>query len=91
MPPAGHIAIFNRSHYGDVLVVRVENLVPEADWRLRYQQINDFERMLAETGTHILKFYLHISKDEQRRRFRSRVDEPHKHWKLAPADLEKRM
>lgn len=90
VPPTGHITIFNRSHYGDVLVVRVENLVPEDQWQQRYDQINDFERMLSETGTHILKFYLHISNDEQRRRLQSRADEPDKNWKLVPADLEKR-
>ncbi len=90
VPAEGQITIFNRSHYGDVLVVRVENLVPEDQWRLRYDHINDFERLLSETGTHILKFYLHISKEEQRARLQSRADEPHKHWKLVPADLEKR-
>ena len=90
VPAAGHITIFNRSHYGDVLVVRVDNLVPEAEWRQRYAQINDFERMLSESGTHILKFYLHISKEEQRARLQSRLDEPEKHWKFERADIDKR-
>ena len=90
VPARGMIAIFNRSHYEDVLVVRVDNLVPESVWRPRYEQINNFEKMLVETGTTILKFYLHISKDEQRKRFQARVDDPRKHWKFSFEDLEKR-
>ncbi len=90
VPPAGMIGVFNRSHYEDVLVVRVDKLAPEKVWRKRYQQINDFERMLSETGTKILKFYLHISKDEQRERFQDRLDVPEKHYKFSLDDLEKR-
>ncbi|MEZ6115815.1 MAG: polyphosphate kinase 2 family protein [Pirellulaceae bacterium] len=90
VPPAGMIGVFNRSHYEDVLVVRVDQLVPEAVWRPRYQMINDFERLLTSTGTTILKFFLHISKDEQRQRFQDRLDDPEKHWKFDSADLEKR-
>lgn len=90
VPPAGMIGVFNRSHYEDVLVVRVDNLVPEAVWRLRYHHINEFERLLHETGTTILKFFLHISAAEQARRFRERLADPSKHWKFALEDLEKR-
>lgn len=90
VPRDGHVAIFNRSHYGDVLVVRVENLVPEEDWRKRYDHINDFERLLTDTGTHILKFYLHISKEEQKARLQARLDRPDKNWKFNPADLDSR-
>ena len=90
VPGRGKIAFFNRSHYGDVLVVRVDSLVPEADWRLRYDHINAFEKLLAETGTHILKFYLHISKEEQRERLQARLDDPRKHWKFDQGDLDKR-
>jgi PPK2 family polyphosphate:nucleotide phosphotransferase len=90
VPPKGMIGVFNRSHYEDVLVVRVHNIVPDSVWRPRYQQINDFEKMLVETGTIILKFYLHISKDEQRERFQARVNDPTKNWKFSFDDLEKR-
>ncbi|MGD9857058.1 MAG: PPK2 family polyphosphate kinase, partial [Planctomycetaceae bacterium] len=90
VPAAGMIGVFNRSHYEDVLVVRVHDLVPESVWRPRFRQINEFERLLHESGTHILKFYLHISKDEQRRRFQDRVDQPEKHFKFSLDDLEKR-
>jgi PPK2 family polyphosphate:nucleotide phosphotransferase len=90
VPPRGMIGVFNRSHYEDVLVVRVHNLVPEIVWRPRYEQINQFEKLLHETGTTIIKFYLHISKDEQRERFQERVDIPEKHWKFSFDDLEKR-
>lgn len=90
VPGNGEIVIFNRSHYEDVLVVRVHNLVPPEAWRRRYDQINAFERMLAEEGTTILKFYLHISQDEQKERFQARLDEPDKRWKFNPADLEER-
>jgi polyphosphate kinase 2 (PPK2 family) len=82
--------VFNRSHYEDVLVVRVHNLVPESVWRPRYEQINQFEKLLHDTGTTILKFYLHISREEQAERFQARVDEPDKHWKFSFEDLEKR-
>ena len=89
-PARGDIGIFNRSHYEDVLVVRVNELVPRSVWSQRYEQINGFERLLAETGTVVLKFYLHISKDEQKRRFAERLADPHKHWKLAAGDFEVR-
>jgi PPK2 family polyphosphate:nucleotide phosphotransferase len=89
-PARGEIRIFNRSHYEDVLVVRVRNLVPEEVWERRYQQINDFERMLAEEGTTIVKFYLHISKAEQATRLQDRLDDPAKHWKFSPGDLAER-
>ena len=90
VPATGMIGVFNRSHYADVLVVRVHSLVPESIWRPRYKMINDFERMLTETGTTILKCYLHISKEEQRERFQDRIDEPSKNWKFAMEDLAKR-
>jgi PPK2 family polyphosphate:nucleotide phosphotransferase len=89
-PGSGEITIFNRSHYEDVLVVRVHGLVPEARWRRRYDQINAFERLLAEEGTTILKFFLHISKEEQKERLQARLDEPHKRWKFAKGDLAER-
>ncbi len=90
VPRRGQIGIFNRSHYEDVLVVRVANLVPEAVWQQRYEQINDFEKLLADTGMTILKFYLHISREEQKERFEARLDEPAKSWKFAKGDLRKR-
>jgi PPK2 family polyphosphate:nucleotide phosphotransferase len=90
VPARGMIGIFNRSHYEDVLIVRVDSLVPESVWRPRYEQINQFEKLLTDTGTIILKFYLHISKEEQRERFQERVDDPQKHWKFSFEDLEKR-
>ena len=86
-PGKGMITVFNRSHYEDVLVVRVKQLAPEAVWSKRYTAINDFERILAENGTRILKFYLHISKEEQRERLQARLDDPAKHWKFATGDL----
>ncbi len=89
-PGRGEIVIFNRSHYEDVLVVRVHNLVPESVWQRRYDHINAFERMLADEGTTILKFFLHISKEEQRERLQARLDEPHKRWKFSLGDLEER-
>jgi PPK2 family polyphosphate:nucleotide phosphotransferase len=89
-PARGEIVIFNRSHYEDVLVVRVHNLVPPQIWGRRYDHINAFERLLADEGTTILKFYLHISKDEQKERFQDRLDEPDKRWKFNPGDLEER-
>jgi PPK2 family polyphosphate:nucleotide phosphotransferase len=90
VPAKGELVIFNRSHYEDVLVVRVHKLVPEDTWKQRYDQINDFEEMLAENGTTILKFYLHIDKDEQKRRLQARLDDPNKHWKFRKGDLEER-
>ncbi|MDA1229792.1 MAG: polyphosphate kinase 2 family protein [Planctomycetota bacterium] len=90
VPAKGMIGIFNRSHYEDVLVVRVHNIVPESVWRPRYDMINDFEKMLAASGTRIVKFFLHISKNEQKQRFQERIEDPAKRWKFDPADLEKR-
>ena len=90
VPKKGKIGIFNRSHYEDVLVVRVHDLVNESVWKQRYQQINDFERMLVENGTVILKFFLHISKDEQKERLESRLNDPSKHWKITEADIRER-
>jgi PPK2 family polyphosphate:nucleotide phosphotransferase len=89
-PGRGEIVIFNRSHYEDVLVVRVHQLVPEAVWQKRYQQINDFERMLAEEGTTILKFFLHIDLDEQKERLEARLHDPTKQWKFNMGDLAER-
>lgn len=89
-PRKGEIRIFNRSHYEDVLIVRVHNLVPKSVWSRRYDQINAFERILAENDTHILKFYLHISKDEQYERLKARLDDPAKHWKASQADFDER-
>lgn len=91
VPGDGQIVIFNRSHYEDVLVVRVHGLVPEAVWRKRYEHINAFERLLADEGTTILKFYLHISPEEQRERLQDRLDRPDKHWKFSSADLKERV
>jgi PPK2 family polyphosphate:nucleotide phosphotransferase len=89
-PARGRIGIFNRSHYEDVLVVRVKSLVPEEVWRRRYDQINDFERNLSNDGISVLKFFLHISKDEQKRRLQSRLDNPDKRWKFSSADIKER-
>jgi PPK2 family polyphosphate:nucleotide phosphotransferase len=89
-PEKGMMGIFNRSHYEDVLVVRVRSLVPESLWSQRYHQINEFERMLAENGTIILKFFLHVSRDEQKKRLRDRVEDPTKNWKFNAGDLEER-
>ncbi|MFN8665848.1 MAG: PPK2 family polyphosphate kinase [Gemmatimonadaceae bacterium] len=90
VPARGTIGIFNRSHYEDVLVVRVKNLVPKRVWQHRYRQINDFERMLTENGVVILKFFLHISKDEQREQFLERLTDPTKNWKFRAGDLDDR-
>jgi PPK2 family polyphosphate:nucleotide phosphotransferase len=90
VPAAGELVIFNRSHYEDVLVVRVHDLVPEKVWRKRYRQINDFEQTLAECGVLILKFFLHISKKEQLERLQARRDDPTKRWKFQHGDLEER-
>jgi PPK2 family polyphosphate:nucleotide phosphotransferase len=89
-PVIGEVKFFNRSHYEDVLVVRVDNLVPEKVWAKRYDQINHFEEVLADSGTHILKFFLHISKDEQLSRFKDRLDNPGKHWKISESDYTSR-
>jgi PPK2 family polyphosphate:nucleotide phosphotransferase len=90
VPGTGEIVIFNRSHYEDVLIVRVLGLVEEEVWSRRYNHINDFERMLADEGTTIVKFYLHISKDEQKERLQARLDEPDKNWKFNTGDLQHR-
>lgn len=89
-PPRGMITIFNRSHYEDVLVVRVKHLVPEDVWRPRYDLINEFEEMLARSNTTVIKFYLHISKAEQKHRLESRLKDPNKHWKFSSGDLKER-
>lgn len=91
VPSAGHIGVFNRSHYEDVLIVRVDRLVPEPVWRARYEQINHFEKLLVDTGTTILKFYLHISPDEQKKRLKERIRDPEKRWKFCREDLAKRL
>lgn len=90
VPGDGEIVIFNRSHYEDVLVVRVHELVQKDVWSKRYDHINEFERMLADEGTTILKFYLHIDLIEQKERFQARLDEPDKNWKFNPGDLDER-
>jgi PPK2 family polyphosphate:nucleotide phosphotransferase len=90
VPARGELVVFNRSHYEDVLVVRVHNLVPPAVWKKRYDQINEFERLLIEEGTTILKFYLHIDLDEQKARLIERIEDPRKQWKFNPGDLEER-
>jgi len=90
VPPHGTIGIFNRSHYEDVLVVRVHELVPKAVWSKRYAQINDFERMLSECGVTILKFFLHISREEQKERLLERLHDPLKNWKFEVGDLDER-
>ena len=90
VPGKGEMVIFNRSHYEDVLVVRVHNYVPPEVWGKRFEQINEFERILAENGTTILKFYLHIDLEEQKERFQARLDDPTKRWKFRLGDLEER-
>lgn len=89
-PEKGKFVVFNRSHYEAVLVERVKGLVPETTWRARYDQINAFERFLAGENVVIMKFFLHISRDEQRERLQERVDNPKKHWKFRHGDLEER-
>jgi PPK2 family polyphosphate:nucleotide phosphotransferase len=89
-PRAGEITIFNRSHYEDVLVVRVHDIVPRDVWSRRYGHIADFERLLTDEGTTICKFFLHISKDEQAARLQARLDDPAKNWKFAVGDLAER-
>jgi PPK2 family polyphosphate:nucleotide phosphotransferase len=90
VPARGTIGVFNRSHYEDVLVVRVRRLAPESVWRPRYEQINLFERILVENGTVILKFLLHISREEQRERLQARLSDPEKYWKFNANDLAER-
>lgn len=89
-PKRGEVAVFNRSHYEDVLIARVHHLVPKGVWSERYRQINDFERRLVANGTHILKFFLHISQEEQLKRFRQRLDDPARRWKISEADYSER-
>jgi len=89
-PKSGEITIFNRSHYEDVLVVRVHDIVPKDRWSRRYDHINNFEQLLADEGTTIIKLFLHISKDEQRERLQARIDTPHKNWKFESGDLRER-
>jgi len=90
VPPMRMIGIFNRSHYESVLIERVKNLVPEKVWSKRYDHINEFERLLSEEGTVVVKFFLHISKDEQKRRLEARLENPDKQWKFDPGDLVER-
>lgn len=90
VPRVGELVIFNRSHYEDVLIVKVHDWIDDAECKRRYQQINDFERMLTETGTKIVKCFLHISKDEQKKRMQERLDDPTKSWKFNAGDLEER-
>ena len=90
VPGNGRITIFNRSHYEDVLVVRVHGLVDEERWSKRYEHIRNFEQMLVDEGTTVLKFFLHISKAEQRERLQARLDDPDKHWKFSLGDLDER-
>jgi PPK2 family polyphosphate:nucleotide phosphotransferase len=90
VPKRGEVVIFNRSHYEDVLIARVHDLVPKKVWSKRYEQIDDFERRLVANGTHILKFFLHISKEEQLRRFGQRLDDPARRWKISEADYSER-
>jgi PPK2 family polyphosphate:nucleotide phosphotransferase len=89
-PGRGDLVVFNRSHYEQVLVVRVHKLEPEDTWRKHFAQINNFERLLADEGTTILKFFLHIDKDEQKKRLLDRLDDPAKHWKFSASDLPER-
>jgi PPK2 family polyphosphate:nucleotide phosphotransferase len=90
VPRKGSVGIFNRSHYEDVLVVRVHNFVPAEEWKARYERINHFEDLLHSGGTALVKVFLHISRDEQRKRLQSRLDDPQKRWKFSHADLEER-
>lgn len=89
-PRKGFIGIFNRSHYEDVLVVRVHNLTPKEEWQTRYERINQFEKILSDGGITIVKIFLHISKDEQKRRLQSRLSDPKKRWKFSKADIAER-
>jgi PPK2 family polyphosphate:nucleotide phosphotransferase len=90
VPGKGEIAIFNRSHYEDVLVTRVHKLIDKATWTARYRRIRDFEALLVENGTTILKFFLHISKEEQLARFAQRLEDPHRNWKISESDYSER-
>ena len=90
VPGDGELVVFNRSHYEDLLVVRVEELASEKRWKRRFRHIVDFEQMLVDEGTTIIKIFLHISKEEQAERLQARLDEPHKNWKFDPGDLQAR-
>jgi PPK2 family polyphosphate:nucleotide phosphotransferase len=90
LPEKGEVVIFNRSHYEDVLVVKVHNLVPQDHLVKRYHQLNSFEHFLTDNDTHVLKFFLHVSKEEQLRRFKRRLDDPKRHWKISGADYKER-
>jgi len=90
VPKTGEVVIFNRSQYEDVLVARVHNLVPPEVWSTRYEKINEFEKQLVANGTHIIKFFLHISPEEQLRRFKLRLDDPARHWKISEGDYTER-
>lgn len=89
-PPKGTIGVFNRSHYEDVLVVRVKGLAPATTWRKRYDHLRHFEEMLTDEGTHVVKLFLHVSKEEQRLRLQDRVDDPDERWKFRLGDLDDR-
>ena len=89
-PAKGEIAIFNRSHYEDVIVVRVHDMVPKSVWSERYERIREFEKLLMEAGTQVVKFFLHISPEEQLERFKQRLDDPHRNWKISNADYIER-
>ncbi len=89
-PRKGYVTIFNRSHYEDVLVVRVHDLVPKEVWSKRYDEINNFEKELVDNSTHIIKFYLHIDKEEQLSRFKQRLDDPKRNWKISESDYTER-
>lgn len=91
VPGNGHITVFNRSHYEDIVAVRVKKLYPEKVWKARYEHVINFERLLAAEGTVIVKFFLHISKEEQKRRLEARLENPAKHWKFNPDDLKDRV
>ena len=90
VPASGYIGVFNRSHYEDIIVVRVANIFPESVWRPRYELINQFERLLFSSGMRVLKFYLHISEEEQKKRLEERREDPRKNWKFSAEDLAKR-
>jgi PPK2 family polyphosphate:nucleotide phosphotransferase len=90
VPRVGDIGVFNRSHYEDVLIARVHNLVPKEVWSARYEQINAFERILAQNGMVIVKFFLHISREEQKKRFMERIDDPDRRWKISQSDFTER-
>jgi PPK2 family polyphosphate:nucleotide phosphotransferase len=90
VPARGEMVLFNRSHYEDVLITRVHGLIRKPVWERRYREINEFERSLTEEGTTILKFFLHLSRDEQKRRLKERLDDPTKHWKFRESDVEER-